>query len=327
MSYIALREQGAAMTAASEAGDALSPTIVWPKSHPLFKTADATKTGFSNLPAEIRNQIYDLTLLSDKPIDLDAVERDLATEEYASLNTANAALLLVSSQLSIEASDIFFGNNKFVVNVPTKVGLLPSPLLRYTENVSIRIKYKNVNSITADRTAHANQLAYLMECAKILARNTNLQSLHIQFSEYSTALVNRDTMRQLIWPFLLFVRGVKDITFSRRRFCPDYTWHEARDWDVLPPDMREMVRRKCGVQSEEDQKRWMVQWGERERRLAGEMQRDLDSGWLEDIKGVLELDKQWKLGSGKIEAWKGWEKSMKTGVVRGAGLSPNVTPI
>jgi hypothetical protein len=286
-----------------------SPTVVQPKSHPLFTKSDPTRKGFSDLPGEIRNQIYALTLLSAKPLDMDSVEHDLATETYTRPNTVNAALLLVSSQLSVEASDIFFGNNKFVVNVPTTRSL-PSPILRHTENVTIRIKYKNINTVVTDRVVHAIQLEYLMECAKILAHNENLQSLHIQLSEYSTAPINRDTIRQLIWPFLLFLKGVKNITFGRRRFCPDFTWHEAKDRDVLPPDMREVFLKRCGVEKEEDINTRRTQ-RTREEKLAGEMQMELDQGWLEDFKEVLELDKQWKLGCGKIEVWKGWEKSIK----------------
>jgi len=55
-----------------------------------FTKIDASTTGFSDLPGELRNAIYDMTLLSDKLVELDAVDKDMGA--HAGLNLSMLAV-------------------------------------------------------------------------------------------------------------------------------------------------------------------------------------------------------------------------------------------
>lgn len=65
---------------------------------------ESTPLGLLALPAELRVKIYELVLISDKPIDIDT-------------NLKQPGLLLVSRQLRNEAHGIWYKRNKFLIEI------------------------------------------------------------------------------------------------------------------------------------------------------------------------------------------------------------------
>lgn len=73
-----------------------------------MQSATKGKIGFLHLPAEVRNDIYTLSLAEDKPVEDGYIDID-----YTRTRVAVPALLLASKQVRLEAGPIFYASNKF----------------------------------------------------------------------------------------------------------------------------------------------------------------------------------------------------------------------
>lgn len=117
----------------------------------------------------------------------------------------------------------------------------PTSTLMVAQKVHIVIVYQNLAGDSLNRANHGAQIKYLMEAAKMLGVNPKLKELSLQLSQRSCDPHRRESIINLIWPFLLFVGSIK-LTLTRRRWRPDNTWYEPSSNNVLPPDLERLFR-------------------------------------------------------------------------------------
>jgi hypothetical protein len=295
------------------------PSISLPKMA-AFTKRDPTKPGFPNFPLEVRDLIYNHAFTISTPIELDSTSNPTSPSTNANnKEIPNPSAFLTSRSFALEPSPMYFKQNRFTLTVPeyssfdeqyeilwrTVVGMpypvkLPPRSLKYVRCVSVNINYRNV---VANRPIsakiHEFQIIYLMETAKLLSQNENLEELNIQFSEYSNNPLRRTHLLHLIWPFLLFVCGVPEVTLSRRQFRPDGVFHPATSFNVLPPDMAEALLFKCRALPKGDcpycsDKNYVRSLRRLEKNLANEFDGDLQRGWMwESLRQALEVQSQY----------------------------------
>ncbi|KAF2167443.1 hypothetical protein M409DRAFT_54042 [Zasmidium cellare ATCC 36951] len=114
-------------------------------------TQNANKVGFLKLPAEIRNQIYELVAQSRR------LQYRGLSDHYRGSQIVLPGLLRTSSQIRNEATSIFFSSNSFLVRcsskadnfdqfmkaeIPARVRRMPRAILRNMTNLRIAIDLK-----------------------------------------------------------------------------------------------------------------------------------------------------------------------------------------
>jgi hypothetical protein len=117
------------------------------------------------------------------------------------------------------------------------------------QKAHIIITYSNLSGEESNIKNHANQIRYIMENAKLLGENANIDHLSLEFSDRSC---DRMTQMKWVWPFLLFMYGVKSISLTHRRWCPDNTWHPPTGHNVLIEDLVQLLHGKCGDRIQPD---------------------------------------------------------------------------
>lgn len=153
----------------------------------------------------------------------------------------------LNRHLWFECQSLFFAENLFTVDVPKKLPkdsprTQPSAFLQSAEKVFIIIHYRDLEDMGSTvREVHAMQLAYLMRAAKMLGSNTSLVELELTIqpnSYYDDCYC--EPVRNLIWPFLLFVHDV-------RKFTVNLSYTEGSRRDLIQDNLKELLGFKRGT--------------------------------------------------------------------------------
>ena len=156
---------------------------------------DKTKVGFLSLAAELRNQVYRLLFVTEKPLDFSRLDNFRRSSQ----------LLRICSQIYDEARPLLYSENKFIisrrhssrgkpfVNGDSEIGY--KDFLRFLRQIGqhnvglirdLAIAFEDMaaNTIRRYDTAEERRFVYddvLLSCLRNLARNGRLRKLSLSF--------------------------------------------------------------------------------------------------------------------------------------------------
>ena len=177
------------------------------------KTASSKKTGFLDLPGELRNQIYELSLVTRKRINILCFASLTGFRRPEQKLRLSSALLRTCKQVQDEGEKVLYGLNTFTITVSTRPSLVQAcnrkeAELSRTLNSDVlcltdRAKFENPKSknianleirmLPAKWREPAGTNDHLLEdiCAAFLGPETKVDVLSLKFCESESKRCHR----------------------------------------------------------------------------------------------------------------------------------------